>query len=109
MSFPNKWRAWISTCLSASRTSILVNGAPTKEFNVNKGVRHGKSLSPFLFITAMEALNAVLRNTCDLENFQGIQTPNNSPALALLFYADNALFVEEWSSANFDNLPRILR
>ena len=62
MGFGAKWRSWIQSCLSSSKASVLINGSPTEEFNITKGVRQGHPLSPFLFIIAMEGLNVVLSN-----------------------------------------------
>ncbi|GJY94381.1 RNA-directed DNA polymerase, eukaryota [Tanacetum coccineum] len=36
--FSDKWRGWIRACLQSARTSILVNGSPTKEFSFKRGV-----------------------------------------------------------------------
>nr|GEX76552.1 RNA-directed DNA polymerase, eukaryota [Tanacetum cinerariifolium] len=52
--FGNKWRLWIQSCLRSSKSSILVNGSPTTEFQFFKGLKQGDSLSPFLFILIME-------------------------------------------------------
>nr|GEV07737.1 putative RNA-directed DNA polymerase, eukaryota, reverse transcriptase zinc-binding domain protein [Tanacetum cinerariifolium] len=45
--FGNKWRMWIVGCLKNSRASILVNGSPTSEFELSKGLRQGDHMSPF--------------------------------------------------------------
>ncbi|GJX60728.1 RNA-directed DNA polymerase, eukaryota [Tanacetum coccineum] len=58
----DKWRGWIMACLQSARTSILVNGSPTKEFFIKRGLRQGGPLSPFLFILVMEGLHAVLKD-----------------------------------------------
>lgn len=39
MGFESKWRSWIRKCLASSRASVIVNGCPTKEFNISKGIR----------------------------------------------------------------------
>ncbi|GJU16320.1 RNA-directed DNA polymerase, eukaryota [Tanacetum coccineum] len=39
MDFSLKWRNWISSCLNSAFASVLINGSPTKEFNVEKGLR----------------------------------------------------------------------
>ena len=41
--------------------------------------------------------------------FQGVSIPNNGPSISHLFYANDALFIGEWTTSNFANLVRILR
>lgn len=109
MEFGNKWIAWIHGCLSSAHTSVLINGTPTKEFRMTKGVRQGDPISSFLFIIAMEGLNVAMNSTVEKGVFQGIKIPGPSPIISHLFYADDALFLGEWSRSNLKNLSRILR
>ncbi|GJU85441.1 reverse transcriptase domain, reverse transcriptase zinc-binding domain protein [Tanacetum coccineum] len=72
MNFGNKWCTWVETCLRSSSMSILVNGSPTKEFGLERGVRQGDPLSPFLFIIAAEGLNAIVKEAVVKCIFKGI-------------------------------------
>ena len=109
MRFGHKWISWIKGCLSSARASVLINGSATKEFDITKGVCQGDPLSPFLFIIAMEGLNAAIKSACQLSLFKGVKVPNGGPEISHMFYADDALFVGDWSMANFSNLARVLR
>ncbi|GJR74302.1 RNA-directed DNA polymerase, eukaryota, reverse transcriptase zinc-binding domain protein [Tanacetum coccineum] len=60
LGFGSKWRAWINGCLHNARFSVLVNGSPTEEFKVFRGLRQGDPTSPFLFILAIEGLHALI-------------------------------------------------
>ena len=44
--FPDKWRHWISFCLSTIRFSILINGTPHGFFRSSRGLWQGDPLSP---------------------------------------------------------------
>ncbi|GJW01729.1 RNA-directed DNA polymerase, eukaryota, reverse transcriptase zinc-binding domain protein [Tanacetum coccineum] len=46
-------------------SSILVNGSPTSEFSINRGLRQGDPLSPFLFILVMEGLHNAFADVVD--------------------------------------------
>uniref|UniRef100_A0A251UE24 Putative RNA-directed DNA polymerase, eukaryota, Reverse transcriptase zinc-binding domain protein n=1 Tax=Helianthus annuus TaxID=4232 RepID=A0A251UE24_HELAN len=109
MSFPEKWVGWIKGCLTSGRGSVLINGSPTKEFNFKRGLRQGDPLSPFLFIIAMEIVSMIMKRVCNLGLFRGCNLPNNGPHISHLCYADDVIFIGEWSDQNILVLNRILR
>ncbi|GKA37476.1 RNA-directed DNA polymerase, eukaryota, reverse transcriptase zinc-binding domain protein [Tanacetum coccineum] len=71
MGFGNKWRFWIRSCLFSARTSILVNGSPTLEFSLGRGLRQGDPLSPFLFILVMEGLHLAFQEATQMHLIKG--------------------------------------
>ncbi|GJT23655.1 RNA-directed DNA polymerase, eukaryota [Tanacetum coccineum] len=105
--FGDKWRKWIQSCLKSSRGSILINGSPTKEFQFFKGLKQGDPLSPFLFILIMESLHLSFQRVVDAGLFTGMKF-NSSTSLSHLFYADDAIFVGQWSDVNIDTLVKVL-
>ncbi|GJY87219.1 RNA-directed DNA polymerase, eukaryota, partial [Tanacetum coccineum] len=48
MGFTVNWIAWVKATLTSSRALVLLNGAHTKEFDIQRGLRQGDPLSPFL-------------------------------------------------------------
>nr|KAJ0192445.1 hypothetical protein LSAT_V11C800414270 [Lactuca sativa] len=92
-----------------SAAPMIINGSPTNKFSMEKGVRQGDPLSPFLFIIAMEVLNMAMKTTVEKGVFDGIKFPNSNICLSHLFYANDALFIGEWTRRNIANLARILR
>jgi hypothetical protein len=103
MDFSSKWRQWVMTCVSSATVSVLVNGSPTDEFNMGRGLRQGDPLSPFLFLIAAEGLNVMLKASVDSGLFKGYQIgadANSSVHISHLQFADDTLIVGEKSWAN---------
>ncbi|GJU47055.1 putative RNA-directed DNA polymerase [Tanacetum coccineum] len=82
MSFGSKWRKWISSCLSSASVLVLINGSPSKEFKMERGLRQGI--------------------------FKGLSFGDDGSNTSLLQFADDALFFGEWSKSNVRHLIHIL-
>nr|KAJ0205481.1 hypothetical protein LSAT_V11C500272200 [Lactuca sativa] len=93
MGFNSKWRRWIHSCLSSSITFILINGSPSDEFPITKGVRQGDPLPPFLFIMAMEDLNVAIKTSLNKSIMHGLSQPHDGTTLSHIFYTYDAIFI----------------
>ncbi|GKE02211.1 putative RNA-directed DNA polymerase, partial [Tanacetum coccineum] len=108
MHFPDKWRGWIRACLHSARASVLVNGSSSNEFRLHRGLRQGDPLSPFLFIIAMEGLHIAMEDAKAAGLFHGLNLDNIGLHLSRLLYADDVIFMGEWSDSNVRHLLIIL-
>jgi len=63
--FGDRWRRWTATLLSSASSRILLNGTPGRPIRHLRGVRQGDSLSPMLFIIAMEVFARLLKVAVD--------------------------------------------
>ncbi|GJZ05684.1 RNA-directed DNA polymerase, eukaryota [Tanacetum coccineum] len=106
--FGDRWCRWIQSCLKSSRGSIFVNGNPTEEFHFHKGLKQGDPLSPFLFILIMESLHVSFNRVVDADLFHGISI-GSLMNISHLFYADDAIFVGEWSNYNLATIIQVLK
>jgi hypothetical protein len=59
-----------SLCLN-SHIPVLVNGSPTDEFPLERGLQQGDPLSPFLFLLAAEGMNMLTQSMFDSNIFMG--------------------------------------
>lgn len=46
LGFGEIWISWIRECLNSAKVAILVNGSPTNEIKMSRGLRQGDPLSP---------------------------------------------------------------
>ncbi|GJS31423.1 RNA-directed DNA polymerase, eukaryota [Tanacetum coccineum] len=105
--FGTKWRRWIQACLKSSKGSIIINGSPTEEFHFGTGLKQGDPLAPFLFILIMESLHLSFQRVVDAGLFHSLQL-GGSVNLSHMFYADDAVFVGQWSEGNINSLVHVL-
>ncbi|GJZ47857.1 RNA-directed DNA polymerase, eukaryota [Tanacetum coccineum] len=104
--FGPNWCRWIRGTFSSARASILVNGSPTSEFSFFRGLKQGDPLSPYLFILIMESLHISFSRAIADGFFNGIKL--KGPTISHLFYADDAMFIGEWSESNLKSIVTIL-
>nr|GEV06986.1 RNA-directed DNA polymerase, eukaryota [Tanacetum cinerariifolium] len=94
--------------LSSGKASILVNGSPTTEFHFHQGLKQGDPLAPFLFLLIRESLHLSFSWATEAGIFTGFRV-DHSITLSHLFYADDAVFIGEWSHSNLKGIMNILR
>jgi hypothetical protein len=109
MGFPTLWRKWMKECVTTATASVLVNGSPTDEFSLGRGLRQGDPLSPFLFLLAAEGLSVLMKAMVDASLFCGYAVGSgNSVVLSHLQFADDTLLLGEKSWANVRALRAVL-
>ncbi|GJV51398.1 RNA-directed DNA polymerase, eukaryota [Tanacetum coccineum] len=106
--FGSKWRSWIRGCLNSGMASILVNGSPTSEFQFHRGLKQGDPLAPYLFILVMESLHLSFTRVIEAGIFTGVRI-DPSTMISHLFYADDVVFIGEWSQDNLKGIMHSLR
>ncbi|GKB66637.1 RNA-directed DNA polymerase, eukaryota, reverse transcriptase zinc-binding domain protein [Tanacetum coccineum] len=108
--FGSRWRAWINGCLCSARSSVLVNGSPTEEFEIFRGLRQGDPLSPFLFIFGDDRVTCLYPCKAEaLGLFKGVHFGSDNLCISHLMYADDVIFMGEWTWSNARNLISLLR
>jgi hypothetical protein len=95
--------------VGTATTSVLVNGSPTSEFSLERGLRQGDPLSPFLFLLAAEGLNVMMRALVQSSLFMGYSIGTVSPVVVShLQFADDTLLMGAKSLANIRAIRSVL-
>ncbi|GAU18658.1 hypothetical protein TSUD_124910 [Trifolium subterraneum] len=71
--FGAKWRSWIRACVFNGNLAVLVNGCPTEEINIQRGLKQGDPLAPFLFLLVVEGLSGAIRRAEEFGMFKGFK------------------------------------
>nr|GEY75534.1 reverse transcriptase domain, reverse transcriptase zinc-binding domain protein [Tanacetum cinerariifolium] len=94
--------------LASAKTSILINGSPTSESSLKRGLRQGDPLSPFLFIIVMEGLHMAINDGLAANMFHGVKVDSLGMHISHLFYADDDIILSEWNLNAMENIIWIL-
>lgn len=70
--FGEKWISWIKACVFASSLSILMNGSPTEEIHIKRGLKQGDPLASFLFLLVAEGIGGLLGEAVTKNLFVGM-------------------------------------
>ncbi|GKA33991.1 putative RNA-directed DNA polymerase, eukaryota, reverse transcriptase zinc-binding domain protein [Tanacetum coccineum] len=76
---------------------------------MERGLRQGAPLSPFLFLLIVEALKISILKACNKGLYKGIFLAGGNDNLSFLQYADGVLFFRKWSRSNANTLILILK
>lgn len=72
--------------------TMLVNGIPTDEFTVKRGLRQGDPQSPYLFVIAAEGLARIVNHAVYEGPFREFKI-NDNVAYSLLPFFDDTIIV----------------
>jgi hypothetical protein len=89
--FPERWIWWVKHLLETSMAQILLNGQIGEKFKIEKGVRQGDPLSPYLYIVVADVLHQMIRRAYS-KGILLLPIENGAP-LPMLQYVDDTLLI----------------
>ncbi|WVZ62402.1 hypothetical protein U9M48_012158 [Paspalum notatum var. saurae] len=106
LGFSRRWRDWMTILLSTASSRVLLNGRPGPDIVHRRGVRQGDSLSPMLFILAMDAFNRLVSRAGE----RRVLTRPGFPEIKYQcsFYTDDVILFLSASRLEADRLKRLL-
>nr|KYP32205.1 Putative ribonuclease H protein At1g65750 family [Cajanus cajan] len=107
--FHERWVRWMEACVCGGSLSTLVNGSPTAEVSLGRGLKQGDPLAPSLFLIAAEGLRLLMSRASEMNLFKGLHIGDEGPPVSLLQFADDTLIIGEATMQNLWCLKAILR
>jgi hypothetical protein len=107
--FCDKWRMWMKVCVYGGKVSVLVNGCPTQEIPIRRGLKQGDPLAPLLFLLVAEGLGGLMRRAVEVDRFRPFLVGGGEAPVSLLQYADDTLCIGEATVGNLWTLKAVLR
>lgn len=92
MGFPTKFVHMISLLFTDAAAAVKVNGVPSPQFVIERRVRHGCPLAPYLFIIISKVLNLMVMKEAVAGQVKGIRLPFPGRQQILAQYADDTSF-----------------
>ena len=96
-------------CIFGGSMSILVNESPTEEISIQRGLKQGDPLAPFLFLLVAEGFTRLMENAVWQNLFKGFEITRGGSVVSHLQYADDTLCIGEATVDNLWTLKSLLR
>ncbi|XP_020967701.1 uncharacterized protein LOC107616438 [Arachis ipaensis] len=109
MGFGHRWRTWVKECVSTATMSVLVNGSPSKPFNMERGLRQGDPLSPLLFVLVVDVLHRMLGKAVKNGRIAPLLVGGDCIELSHLQFADDTILFCPPETETIVNYKRLLR
>lgn len=87
----SKLRLLVFRCIASTNVKLLLNGSIFGQIPMERGIRQGDPLSPFLFVLFMELLSRMIIKLENDGDIQGIRMGISALAITHLFFADDIL------------------
>lgn len=109
MNFSPQWRRWIKECISTASASVLINGSPSTNFSLERGIRQGDPLSPFLFLIVAQDLSMLVKKIVKIGLLEADEVGKEKNKVSHLQYADDTIFSCPAKITNIRAIKHILR
>jgi len=108
LGFRENWTDLIMKCVSSVSYRVRVNGNLSDRFTLERGLRQGDPLSPYLFLIYAEGFSALLNQAEEEGRIEGEKVCQNAPSVSHLLFADDSLILFRANRDDALQLQRIL-
>lgn len=106
--FPTPMLQLIKICISYVSYRLLINGQPNKCFYLERGVRQGDPLSPYLFIICVNVLSSMLKKEELSKGIHYVQVARKAPTTSHLVFTDDSMLFVRANAEEADRIKQVL-
>lgn len=89
--------------------SILVNGSPMDEISIQRELKQGDLLTPFLILFVVDGFSGLIQTAVSLNMFEGFQFSSENVEVSHLQYGDGTLCIGKATVNNLWTLKALLK
>lgn len=104
-----KWTGLICAYVFTSNLTVLVNDFPTQEISIQKGLKQGDPLAPFLFLMVAEGLSGLFSRAVDKQIFTGLRMGSSDLVVSHHHCMNDTIIMAKASYDNIWFIKTILR
>ena len=109
MGIDEKFIQWVKLLFGNASAAVSINGSPGRSFKVERGVRQGCPLAPYLFLIVGEALTHIIKKAVKEKKLRGVMLPGGKKQQCISQYADNSSFMVKGDKRDIDELVKLLK
>ena len=100
---------WVQLLFRNATATVNLNGNPGETFNIERGVRQGCPLAPYLFLIVGEALTHMIKKAVTEGRIRGVFLPGGKKHQCISQYADDSSLMIRGVKKDIDEMVRILK
>lgn len=105
MGFADIWIQQVMALSANASATVIVNGVQSSPFQLQRSVRQGCPLAPYLFLLTVDVLGQMLQHPAC--NVQGLKLPDNTIITNQMF-ADDTLLLLDGTPTNLDRAISVI-
>ncbi|XP_072064287.1 secreted RxLR effector protein 78-like [Arachis hypogaea] len=108
MDFGLRWRTWVKECVTTASMSVLINGSPSKPFKMERGLKQGDPLSPFLFVLVVDILHKMVGEVVRNGRISPLRVGRDNIELLHLQFTDDTILFFPQETETVLNYKRLM-
>ena len=109
MGIKDQYIGWVRLLFGNATAAVNINGSPGSNFQVERGVRQGCPLAPYLFLIVGEVLTHIFKKAIGEGRIRGVVLPGGKKQQCISQYADDSSFMVKGDKRDVDELVRLLK